>query len=209
VNTYLFDLDGTLLDSIGLILESFHHTSRVHRGRELPDSFWLQGIGIPLRDQLSRIAESVEERDAMLDTYRTFNLEQHDSMVKPFPGVVDVVKELHGRGANLALVTSKLRLGADRGIRLLGLDEELGVRICADDVTNGKPHPEPVLKALEALRATPEGAVFIGDSDHDIESGTRAGVSTAAVAWGALDRKTLEAAAPDHWLAHPSQILDL
>jgi hypothetical protein len=52
MRTYLFDLDGTLLDSISLILTSFHHTSRVHLGRELPDSYWLEGTGTPLRDQL-------------------------------------------------------------------------------------------------------------------------------------------------------------
>ena len=209
MKTFLFDLDGTLLDSIELILQSFHHTSRVHLDRQLSDAFWLEGIGRPLRDQLSRIARSDEEREAMLDTYRTFNLEHHDSMTKPYPGVVDVVKALDKRGVNLALVTSKLRVGADRGVRLLGLEEELPVRICADDIVNGKPHPEPVLKALEALGASPEGAILIGDSDHDIESGNRAGVATAAVSWGPLSRETLEAAAPTHWIDHPNQILDL
>lgn len=209
MNTFLFDLDGTLLDSIGLILESFHHTSRVHLDKQLSDEFWLEGIGRPLRDQLGRIARSEEERHAMLETYRTFNLEHHDAMCKPFPGMVDVVKALDRRGANLALVTSKLRTGADRGVQLLGLERELAVRICADDVVHGKPDPEPVHKALTALAAPPDGAIFIGDSDHDIESGNRAGVATAAVSWGPLPRKTLEAAAPTHWITDPPQILAL
>ena len=56
MRTYLFDLDGTLLDSIALILTSFHHTSRVHLDREMTDSYWLEGTGTPLRDQLRKVA---------------------------------------------------------------------------------------------------------------------------------------------------------
>jgi len=209
MKTYLFDLDGTLLDSIELILTSFHHTSRTHLGRELTDAYWLEGVGTPLRTQLSRVARSEEELDAMLDTYRTHNLDQHDAMAKPYPGVVEVVKELHRTGAKLGLVTSKLSEGANRGVRLLGLDEELRVRVCADDVENGKPHPEPVLKALATLDSLPGETLFIGDSDHDIGSGNAAGVATVAVGWGPFARETLEAAGPSHWLDRPEQLLAL
>lgn len=209
MKTYLFDLDGTLLDSIELILTSFHYTSRVHLGTELSDAQWLAGVGTRLRTQLAKVARSEEELDAMLDTYQTYNLEQHDTMAKPYPGVVEVVKTLHRDQAKLALVTSKLSKGANRGVRLLGLDKELSVRVCADDVVRGKPHPEPVLKALAALDVPPEGAVFIGDTEHDIESGRRAGVETAAVTWGPFSREKLEAARPTYWLETPEQILDL
>lgn len=209
MKTYLFDLDGTLLDSIGLILESFHHTSRVHLGRELTDEFWLAGVGTPLRTALSKVASSTEELDAMLDTYRSFNLEHHDRMAKPYPGVVDVVRKLYARGAPMALVTSKLSTGATRGLRLLDLERELVVRVCADDVEHGKPHPEPVFKALAALGARPDDAVFIGDSDHDIHAGRAAGVETIAVTWGPFAREKLEAAGPTRWVNEPTQILDL
>jgi len=203
---YLFDLDGTLLDSIELILTSFHHMSRVHLGREYPDSQWLAGMGTPLRDQLARVARSKEELAAMLDTYRTFNLGQHDAMAKPYPGVVDAVRRLHQSGAALGLVTSKLRPGAVRGLQLLGLESEFPVRVCADDVENGKPHPEPVLLALKTLGAAPEASFFIGDSPHDIEAGRRAAVTTVAVGWGPFPRETLVAAKPDRWVEKPSEI---
>jgi len=209
MRTFLFDLDGTLLDSIELILTSFHHTSRVHLGRELPNDHWLAGVGTPLRDQLAQVAASAEALDAMLTTYREYNLTHHDSMAKPFPGVVELVRELHGNGANLALVTSKLRTGAERGLRLLELEGELVVRVCADDVRNGKPHPEPVFRARDALGAPAEDAVFIGDSTHDIEAGRRAGVRTVAVGWGPFPRQALEAAEPDHFIDRPSQLFDL
>jgi len=209
MKTYLFDLDGTLLDSIELILTSFHHTSLIHLGKELPDEYWLAGVGTPLRTALSKVASSEEEVDAMLDTYRAFNLEHHDQMAKPYPDVVEVVRQLHQDGAKLALVTSKLRTGANRGLRLLELEEEFPVRVCADDVVNGKPHPEPVLKALTALDARPEDALFIGDSEHDMLSGRAAGVATAAVTWGPFAKETLEATRPTYWVDRPNQIPSL
>lgn len=207
--TYLFDLDGTLLDSIDLILTSFHHTSRVHFDKEFSDDQWLAGIGTPLRDQLGGIARSEEELAAMLDTYRAYNLGRHDEMARPYPGIVEAVQRLHQMGAPLGLVTSKLRTGAERGLHLLGLEDEFPVRVCADDVVNGKPDPEPVLMALEALGASAADAFFVGDSPHDIEAGNQAGVSTVAVAWGPFSRETLEAAKPDHWLDEPNDIFDL
>ena len=209
MGTYLFDLDGTLLDSIALILTSFHHTSRVHLDREMTDAYWLEGTGTPLRDQLRKVARSEEELAAMLETYLEYNLSHHDDMARPYPGVVDVVRTLHARGAKLALVTSKLSTGAERGLRLLGLEEELSVRVCADDVETGKPHPAPVLMALDALDSSPGEAFFIGDSHHDIEAGRRAGVTTVAVAWGPLQRENLAAAKPDHWLEEPRQLFEL
>lgn len=209
MKTYLFDLDGTLLDSIELILKSFHHTARVHGRPERSDAHWLAGIGTPLRVQLSQMATSDEELDALLETYREYNLEHHDTMAKPYPGIIEVVKTLHRNEAKLALVTSKLSPGANRGLRLLGLEEEFLVRVCADDVVEGKPHPEPVLKALSALDASPSDAIFIGDSDHDIQAGRRAGVETAAVSWGPFAREALEAAGPSHWIETPEELLGL
>ena len=209
MGTYLFDLDGTLLDSIALILKSFHYTSWIHLEREMSDAYWLEGTGTPLRDQLGKVARSKEELAAMLDTYLAYNLSHHDDMAKPYPGVVEVVRTLHARGAKLALVTSKLSTGAERGLRLLGLEEELSVRVCADDVETGKPHPAPVLMALDALDSSPGEAFFIGDSHHDIEAGRRAGVTTVAVAWGPLQRENLAAAKPDHWLEEPRQLFEL
>ncbi|MGB5373873.1 MAG: HAD-IA family hydrolase [Polyangiales bacterium] len=209
MKTYLFDLDGTLLDSIELILKSFHHTARVHGRPERSDAHWLAGIGTPLRVQLSEMASSDEDLDALLETYREYNLEHHDAMAKPYPGIIEVVRTLHRKEAKLALVTSKLSRGATRGLRLLGLEVEFPVRVCADDVVQGKPHPEPVLKALSALDALPSDAIFIGDSDHDIQAGRRAGVETAAVSWGPFAREALEAAGPSHWIESPEELLRL
>ena len=162
-----------------------------------------------MRTQLSHVARSDEELDAMLDTYRTFNLENHDAMAKAYPGVVDLVRTLHRGGAKLGLVTSKLSTGANRGVRLLDLDDEFRVRVCADDVEKGKPHPEPVLRALDLLDSTPSEALFIGDSEHDMMAGRAAGVETVAVRWGPFPDAKLAASEPSHWIDTPEDVLAL
>lgn len=205
----LFDLDGTLIDSIELIVQSFHHTHRAHFGSDRSDEFWISGIGRPLRDQLGEVARDDEELAALIETYRTYNLANHDAMVQAYPGAVDTVKTLAQRGVALAIVTSKMRVGALRGLELLGLVDEFPVCVCADDVTRGKPDPMPVELALSQLKVDASNALFVGDSPHDLESGQRAGVKTAAASWGPYDPAELRAHAPTYWLEGLPEILDL
>lgn len=209
--TFLFDLDGTLIDSIDLILRSYRHTMRVHRGMEPPDDVWMRGLGTPLWVQFRHWTEDPAEIEAMVATYRAYNLEHHDALARPYEGVVEAVKALQGGGdeRRLGLVTSKMRSGALRGLQLLGLEHAFHAIVGADEVTHPKPHPEPVLKALDLLHAPAREAVFIGDSRHDIECGRAAGVKTAAVLWGPFDRADLEDLAPDYWLEKPEDIAKL
>ena len=206
LSTFLFDLDGTLIDSIELILRSYRHTMRLHRGQEPSDDVWMQGLGTPLWVQFRQFTDDPAEIEAMVATYRAYNLAHHDEMVRPYDGVVEAVRALRDRGKTLGLVTSKMRSGAVRGLRVAGLEDAFQVIVGADEVTHPKPHPEPVLMALERLGAPATGAVFVGDSRHDVECGRAAGVKTAAVLWGPFDRAHLEDLAPDYWLETPAAL---
>jgi pyrophosphatase PpaX len=209
LRTVLFDLDGTLIDSIDLILASYHHTLAVHGHPAVADTEWLNGVGTPLRVQLGPWARSPEELAGLVATYREFNLANHDRMVRPFPGVVELVREIRGRGFRTGVVTSKTREGTLRGLRHVGLEESMEVLVCADDVTNPKPHPEPVARALHELGAIPEQTLFVGDSIHDLHSGRGAGVRTGAVLWGPFDRAQLTAGSPDYWFEEPEELRTL
>jgi len=206
--TYLFDLDGTLLDSVELILASYRHTALAHRGEAPDDAVWLAGLGTPLRTQLRHLSDDPAEIEAMADTYREHNLANHDRMVRPYDGVVEAVRELALRGT-LGLVTSKLRHGALRGLRVARLEDVFTVVIGADDVDRHKPDPAPVLAAVERLGADPTTTVFVGDSPHDMAAGRAAGVRTAAVLWGPFSREALEPHHPDHWLYTPGELARL
>jgi pyrophosphatase PpaX len=208
-DTLLFDLDGTLIDSVRLILDSYHHTLRMHGIPARSDADWLRGVGTPLRTQFNEWDDGSGKLDELVATYREYNLANHDAMVRAYDGVGDVLKAVKASGRRTALVTSKNRQGSLRGLDLTGLTPYLDVLVCADDVVNPKPHPEPVEMALRLLGVSSESAVFIGDSVHDMQAGRAASVCTAAALWGPFSRSDLEPSAPDHWLERPADVLRL
>ncbi len=205
----LFDLDGTILDSIELIMESYRHTMRVHRGAVPPDELFLHGMGTPLRAQFRAFTDDPDEIAAMTATYREWNLANHDRMVSAYPGAVDAIRELERRGAKLGLVTSKNLNGVNKGLALVGLSGVFKSLVTADRIEQHKPDPTPVLTALHDLGAPKDGALFVGDSPHDIAAGRDAGVRTAACLWGPFSRARLEEEKPDFWLTSFDDLLPL
>lgn len=209
LQTALFDLDGTLIDSIRLILDSYHHTLTQHNLPARTDEEWLRGVGTPLQAQFAEWRGSPEVLEAMIATYREYNLKHHDRMVTVYPGVIEAIREIKAVGIQTGLVTSKNRHGALKGLSLVGLEALMDVLVCADEVANPKPHPEPVEKALALLGAEPASTVYVGDSVHDMHSGRAAGVKTAAALWGPFGRTHLEGAKPDYWLERPADLVEL
>lgn len=206
--TIVFDLDGTLIDSEGLILESYRHTMRSHLGEAPPDALWRKTIGRPLAIQVRDFARSDEEAAAMIRTYTEHNLSHHDLLVRPFQGIRQALEELKERGKILAIATSKRRVATGMGLAACDLPEEwFSTIVTADDVTRFKPDAEPVTRALVgAQEGDADRAVFVGDSVHDMQSGRAAGVRTAAVLWGPNDRKVLSPESPDLWIEQPAEI---
>ena len=205
----LFDLDGTIIDSIELIMESYRHTMRCHRGECPPDEVFLAGIGTPLRVQFAQFTSDPDELQAMIATYREWNLSNHDRMVIAYPGAVEAVRKLKDAGARLALVTSKNLGGVQKGLRLVGLEDAFESFVTADRIQESKPDPRPVWTALEDLGASAREALFVGDSPHDIAAGRKAGVKTAACLWGPFTRERLAEEQPDFWLSSFADLLAL
>jgi len=206
--TVVFDLDGTLIDSENLIMESYRHTMRCHLGEAPPDEQWRTTIGRPLVVQVRGFARSEEEAEAMIRTYTEHNLANHDRLVRPFEGIREALETLRARGTVLAIATSKRRIATGLGLAACGLPEDwFSTIVTADDVTRFKPDAEPVARALAgAHESEPARAVYVGDSVHDMRSGRAAGVRTAAVLWGPNDREALSPESPDLWIERPDQI---
>jgi pyrophosphatase PpaX len=207
----LFDLDGTLADTVELILRCYRHTMEVHLGNSPPDERWLSGIGTPLTDQLRAFACDREEALAMARTYSAFQRTIHDQMVSPFPGTVEMVAALRARGVVVGVVTSKRREVAGRTLARCGFADAYEVLVCADDVTRGKPDPEPVLLALRRLGLSQVAgrSLFVGDSPHDLKAGRAAGTKTAAALWGPFAHDVLRAEAADFYVGEPGDVLSL
>lgn len=206
----LFDLDGTLADSVELILHCYRHTMETHLGRALPDERWLATIGTPLSEQLREFGRSDDEAAAMLETYVSFQRTVHDGMVRSYPGVADVLDVYRDGGTPVGVVTSKRREMAVRTLECCGLDSYVQVLVGADDVERGKPDPEPVHAALDALGVEPSRSVlFVGDSPFDVAAGKAAGIRTAGALWGPFEREALEEAGADHLLSSLGEMLTL
>lgn len=207
INTLLFDLDGTLINTNPLIIESFQHTIKKHTGKDYTEEQVLPFIGPPLIESMQTIDPSQAEE--MMATYIEHNMSNHEGYVYPYPTVVETIKTLHEKGYKLAIVTTKITENARLGLKITGLAPYFDVVIGLTEVENAKPHPEPIFKALEALGETTTNALMIGDNYHDIESGQNAGTKTAGVAWSIKGRETLEALKPDYMLEELADLLNI
>lgn len=207
IDTLLFDLDGTLIDTNELIIKSYLHTFEEYYPGEYVREDVLPFMGPPLREVFDRI--DMEKSEEMVKTYRTYNLAKHDELVTAFDGVVDTIQHLHQLGFKLAIVTTKIADTAMMGLKLTGLDEYFDVVIALEDVEEPKPDPEPVYTALQRLGAKPENAMMIGDNHHDILSGKNAGTQTAGVAWSLKGKEHLLTYEPDYILDDIKDLLTI
>jgi pyrophosphatase PpaX len=194
---FLFDLDGTLVDSIELILNSARFAFVGFDGHAPTDDEWRAGIGRPLQTVLREYAPDQAEADRLLARYREYQLEHHDRLLRAYDGIVPALRALAAAGHPLALVTSKSDWLARRALELIGVSDLFPVLVGCDICTNHKPHPEPVERALALLGVPASNAIFVGDSPHDVESGRAAGVYTVAVTWGAFTREEMERSGAD------------
>lgn len=205
IETILFDLDGTLIDTNDLIIASYRHTLE----HFLPEYNTLENIvsfiGEPLHKSFKRINPNYA--DEMVAMYREYNLAHHDALVKSFDGVYETVQELDRLQYKLGVVTTKRRDSVDMGLRLTKLKPFFPVVVTFDDVQHPKPDPEPLNVAMEQLQAVPETTLMIGDSHYDIVAGKNAGTFTAGVSWSLKGEAYLAAYEPDFMLHHMSELL--
>jgi pyrophosphatase PpaX len=180
----LFDLDGTLIDSGAIILASFRHATRKVLDREIPDELLLAHVGgSSLHDQM-RALDPLRV-DELVHSYREHNEPLHDGL-DAFPGVVDLLQELHEQGRKLGIVTAKRRLTVDLALSRVPLAPYFDTIVTAELTERHKPDPEPVLLALERLNADPKQAAYVGDSPFDMGAARGAGVRAVGVTWGGI-----------------------
>lgn len=200
----LLDLDGTVIDSVALIRESHRHAVRSVLGRELPDAALVANVGRPLIEQMRVF--SPERADDLLTAYREWNHAHTGALLRPYEEIEAVLEDLRAAGRRLAIVTSKsapvVRLAWD----VLPLEGLFAIVVAAEDTARHKPHPDPVLLALERLGAAAGGAVYVGDSPFDLRAGRAAGVATIGVTWGFFTREELAAEAPDRMVDTPAEL---
>jgi pyrophosphatase PpaX len=202
----LFDLDGTLIDSINMIMASARYATATVLGEALPDDVLMHNIGVPLVAQMEEYAPGRSAE--LLKAYREHNARIHDEMIEEFPGVGEAVRALSARGYLMGIVTSKSRPVAQRGLDHFGLGGLFEVLVGYEDTAIHKPDPCPVLEAASRFRVSPDRCLYCGDSPHDMEAGIAAGVVTAAAKWGPFAERVLEPG-PDYVLESLAELVDL
>jgi pyrophosphatase PpaX len=194
----LFDLDGTLADTIELIIRSGQHAFTTVLGWTPTREELILGIGRPLHLHLGDYANSPDQLTELVTAYRGFQVQHHDELTLPYDGVNDVVRWLHRDGRPLGVVTSKVEFLAHRALALIGIDDAFNIVVGLESTTAHKPGPEPVLFAMEQLGATATETVYIGDSPFDLRAAHAAGVDSIAVTWGAFSEEALLEHRPTH-----------
>jgi pyrophosphatase PpaX len=205
----LFDLDGTLIDSGPIIMASMRHASMTVLGLEPDEERVRAAIGGPgLTAQMRDL--DPDRVDELVAVYRAHNEPLH-STLESFEGVFELLAELDRRGHRLGIVTAKRVATVELAFgRFPLLRDLMQVLVGAEHTERHKPDPDPVLEALRRLGASPDEAVYVGDSPFDIRAGKSAGAFSVAVGWGGIhpDERLL-AEEPDALVHSPAEILAL
>lgn len=208
IDTVLFDLDGTIINTNELIISSFQHVLDKHMSQSFTRGQIIPHMGMTLEQQLQIFTGNDDVAEMVVD-YRAHNAIHHDNMVKEFPHVKEVIAALHERGIKLGVVTTKIRPSTLKALEMFGLLEYMDTIVTVNDVEHPKPHPEPVLTAIERLKADPQRTLMVGDSAADIQSANAAGVKSVAVAWSLKGVEVLQKYDPDYILNDMTDIYDV
>jgi pyrophosphatase PpaX len=212
---FLFDFDGTIADTIPLIMETFAHVFKTLTGQEGDRDFLLSTIGEPLEKTFSVLDEDL--RDKALQEYFKYNRTHLEFGVGVFADIIKSIYSLKRQGAVTGLVTSKRYESAFFTIRQFELENMFDVIVTRENTQKHKPDPEPIIEAFRQIQGKypeknfdfPEEAIYIGDSIHDLKSAQSAGAGTGIVDWTYMDKRSLKESGPDHWIVSGQEILNL
>lgn len=192
----LFDLDGTLVDTIPLILASFDHALTQVVGETRPEPVirsWIgRRLGEVFEDEYPDHARELER------VYIEWNLAQAARLIRRYPGIDALVRDLNEAQARFGVVTSKRLTTAEDALRLNDLKGRIELLATMESTSQHKPDPAPLLHGAARLSTPVERCVYVGDAVVDIRAAQAAGMPSIAVTWGAGARDDLVAAGPDH-----------
>jgi phosphoglycolate phosphatase len=204
-SAYLFDVDGTLVDSAGDICGAIQAVLATTRQNSITDDFLRRYIGRHLYDLFGDLLPELshEQMDHMLADYRKIYLARNHTLTRAYPGIADALAALPGRKST---ATTKGTPTTRAVLELFGLLPYFD-HVQGTDGFPAKPEPNVIFASLQVLGVPAEDCLLVGDSPADMEAGRRAGVKTCAVLWGYGQREDLAKWQPDYWIAHPRELL--
>ena len=207
----IFDFDGTLADTRQQIVETMQQTIQTLGLASRTNEQCASMIGLPLKQAFTDLIPMSDEMgDQCVDTYRRiFNTNNAAYIIPTFPNVIETLLQLSAKGYILTIASSRSRKSLLDFVHSMHLEEIFPYILGADDVIHAKPHPEPVLRTLEAFGCSPEEALVVGDMKYDIEMGRRAGIRTCGVTYGNGSPQELKEAGANYLLDDFKEILTI
>lgn len=194
VRVILFDLDGTLVDTTDLIVNTFLSVLSEYEINMFNSDDVKMMIGRPLREQMTDIYSG--DIDSIMNRYQELYFELHDNYAREVPGIRQLLTELKRTGFRLGVVTSKRKISAYPELESFGLVHLFEHIICADDTVLHKPFPDPLHEAIGRFGGAIEDFVYVGDTIFDIQAANSAGMKSLAVTWGPVSENKLHSENP-------------
>ena len=210
-SAYIFDLDGTLLDTLGDLAASVNYALRTHGMPEHTIDDVRRFVGNGVRKLMERAVPDGTVNplfDEAFATFRQHYMEHSLDTTRPYDGVPEMLATLKAKDCHLAVVSNKMMAATQELCRhffpdtievAIGENEAEGIR--------KKPAPDTVIAALRQLGVGQEGAVYVGDSDVDIETARNSGLPCISVLWGFRDRDFLLQHGAKTFISNPSELL--
>lgn len=205
INTVLFDVDGTIIDTEFVMIKSFQKTLLEEKNLNVPAENLEYILGIPGKKAVERYASSEEEIDKIHSIWAD-NVKLYTYHASLFPDLEEILTQLKAKGVQVGIVTSKTSEEMKNEFDHFGLNDYFDVCVTASDTKKHKPNAEPILYALRKLGGLPEESIYVGDSIYDMHSSQSAGAKFALAKWGAKENTLFSSA--DITLESPLEILD-
>ena len=204
INTFIFDFDGTIINTNNLIEEGLGYFALKYRGSALSRKELTELIGKTLEDQMTYI--KADKAEIMTEQFKIWYTHNHDFKTHAFPGMKELLEHLKLLGYRVVLVSNNSRAAIEHGLRHLGLKNIFEMIITRDDVKTVKPSPEGLIKVMQRFSLDGEQCVYIGDTAGDILAAKNAGIQSVMVGWTQLPDNQVMALEPDWVLKVPNHL---
>lgn len=210
IKNILFDFDGTLADTSGLVMDSWQHTFLTLTGKRADDRLIYRTFGERLADTMARFFPEYDV-EVPLKIYRDYQLTLGDEVWRPIDGMEELIEALQARGIKMGIVTSRLPGSTFHALEYFGMEDTFRAVVTCEDTHVHKPEPEPALIGLKRLGALADETLFIGDTKYDIGCAHNAGIRAVLVTWTPCmdEEDKVGIFKPDFEIAHPLDLLEV
>jgi len=207
---FLFDLDGTLINSADDIAEAVNYALK-QLGREpLPNEEIIKHVGYGAKNLMKDVLNTTDEEliNKATKLFASYYLSNPSVYTKPYPYIPETLQLLKQKNKKIGVITNKIAKVSERILKQLNLNQYIDILVGAETTSEKKPSPKPVLYACEKLNIPPQKAILIGDSEVDIQAGKNAGTKTGLVKYGYGKINLALAENPDIIFETPKDIYD-